>query len=210
MYALKVTTLIRMGDNPCQSSLINMATNTFVGWRSSQLQLINGIGPTTDENTITSLETNLSTTLNCLQNATSSHIQASSDVSDLYDEKMRLQREIDIKTKGIQVSKDRVSLLTNPEQKTTIYESWFPLERPLTITTVLILLVFGLFFISIFTGLLLRQIGVTIDVGFIRRIPGAGSFWAYFYNFINPLTLGLGAALVITISVIIYLTTKKG
>lgn len=185
-----------------------MATNTFSGWRSNQLQLINGISPTTDETTITSIETDLSSTLNCLQNATSTHIQGLSDVSDRYDEKMRLQREIDTKTKGIQVAKDRVSLLTNPEQKTTIYESWFPLERPLKMSTVLILLVFGLFFISLFTGILLRQIGVTIDVGFIRRIPGAGSFWTYLYNFINPLTLGLGAALVITISVIIYLTTK--
>lgn len=185
-----------------------MASNTFSGWRSNQLQLINGISPTTDETTITSIETNLSSTLNCLQNATSTHIQGLSDVSDRYDEKMRLQREIDTKTKGIQVAKDRVSLLTNPEQKTTIYESWFPLERPLKMSTVLILLVFGLFFISLFTGILLRQIGVTIDVGFIRRIPGAGSFWGYLYNFINPLTLGLGAALVITISVIIYLTTK--
>lgn len=200
MYAL-----IRMA---CPSRLINMATNTFSGWRSNQLQLINGISPTTDETTITSIETNLSSTLNCLQNATSTHIQGLSDVSDRYDEKMRLQREIDTKTKGIQVAKDRVSLLTNPEQKTTIYESWFPLERPLKMSTVLILLVFGLFFISLFTGILLRQIGVTIDVGFIRRIPGAGSFWGYLYNFINPLTLGLGAALVITISVIIYLTTK--
>ena len=199
MYALN-----RMA---CASILREMTHDNFTNWKDRQRVAIEGIGLTTDEAAITSKESDLSQALSCLQNEITAQTQTSTSVTTLYDQKNQLQKRIDDKHKSNQVAKDRVALLTNPERKTTVYESWFPLQRPLKLSTVLILLVIGLFFISIFIGILLKQFGITLDISLETRIPGATSS---FSKYINPLTLGLAGALVITIGVIIYLTSKKG
>ena len=184
-----------------------MTHDNFTNWKDRQRVAIEGIGLTTDEAAITSKESDLSQALSCLQNEITAQTQTSTSVTTLYDQKNQLQKRIDDKHKSNQVAKDRVALLTNPERKTTVYESWFPLQRPLKLSTVLILLVIGLFFISIFIGILLKQFGITLDISLETKIPGAT---AGFSKYINPLTLGLAGALVITIGVILYLIYKKG
>lgn len=191
----------------CASILREMTHDNFTNWKDRQRVAIEGIGLTTDEAAITSKESDLSQALSCLQNEITAQTQTSTSVTTLYDQKNQLQKRIDDKHKSNQVAKDRVALLTNPERKTTVYESWFPLQRPLKLSTVLILLVIGLFFISIFIGILLKQFGITLDISLETKIPGAT---AGFSKYINPLTLGLAGALVITIGVILYLIYKKG
>jgi hypothetical protein len=199
MYALN-----RMA---CDSILREMTHENFNKWKESKKLAISGISSTTDESAITQTESDLTLALTCLQTAVSEKTQGSFSVTSLYDQKLQLQKSIDDKIKTNQVSKDRVALLTNPERKTTVYESWFPLQRPLKLSTLLILLVIGLFFISISIGILLKQFGITLDISLVTRIPGATSGLS---KYINPLTLGLAGALVITIGVIIYLIQKKG
>ena len=149
MYALN-----RMA---CDSILREMTHENFNKWKESKKLAISGISSKTDESAITQTESDLTLALTCLQTAVSEKTQGSFSVTSLYDQKLQIQKSIDDKIKTNQVSKDRVALLTNPERKTTVYESWFPLQRPLKLSTLLILLVIGLFFISISIGILLKQ-----------------------------------------------------
>ena len=110
----------------------------------------------------------------------------------------------------LQIAKERVSTMTSPEKKVTIHESWFPLQRPLTTTSFLLILAFALFFFCVFLGTLARQFGFFVDYGFqipIRKL-GSGSPWTWFFSQFTMTNIGLAAGLIVCIGVIIYYFTK--
>jgi hypothetical protein len=212
-----------MADPNCTSQ-INHIKN-FNSWYSApqtgQLALLNGLLPTGINGvdtphdtslrpTLNSRETDLISHLKCLQAEITRLTSGSSTVSDLYDQKALLQNEIKVKSDALRIAKDRAALLKNPEQNTTIYESWFPLQRPLRSTTLLILTVFSLFFMSVFLGLVMKQLGFSVDISLLVKVPGALSSIGSISRFLTPLTLGLGASLLVCIGAIIYLVSKKG
>jgi hypothetical protein len=171
--------------------------------------LVQGIAASTPENTVTLLESDVTNTLNCLNTKIAEARTISSDISSLYTQYSALQGDYQTKTDGLKISQDRVKLLTHPEQKTTVYESWFPLHRPLQTSSFLVLIVTSLFFFSVFVGLLARQMGIFVDLGYMYTAPTPGGFFALIMSKLNYLTVGLGIALVASIAAIIYLTTKK-
>ena len=206
MYALG-----RMANADCTSILNTFSTSQGTSnWDSQQVALINGLNTQSTELTVTAVETPLSHALSCLQGEVKRLTDASSGISDLYDTKTALQKELKAKKEALQIAKDRAELLRNPEQKTTVYESWFPLLRPLNKITALLLLVFGLFFISVFTGLFMKYMGITVDISLTTRMSGIPGIPSWLSPYMNPVTLGLSAALIVSISTIIYLVTKKG
>lgn len=212
-----------MADPNCTTQLNDI--RNFNTWYSApqtgQLALLNGLLPTGTSGvdtphdialrpTLNIRETDLVSHLKCLQAEITRLTGGSSTVSDLYDQKAILQTQVQTKADALKIAKDRAALLTNPEQNTSIYESWFPLKRPLRSTTLLILTVFSLFFISVFLGLVMKQLGFFVDISLLIKVPGALSSAGSFSRFLTPLTLGLGASLLLCIGAIIYLVSKKG
>jgi hypothetical protein len=90
-----------------------------------------------------------------------------------------------------------------------VYESWYPIHRPLRTSSFLLLIVTSLFFFSIFLGLLARQLGVFVSLGYMYTPSAPGSMMSMLLSKMNFMTIGLGAAVVVCIGVIIYLLTKK-
>lgn len=151
------------------------------------------------------IEKDIADTLKCTQTSLSSLQSAPSDITNLQRTYTQLQAELKTATEDAKVAQDRAQLLTKPETKTTSYESWFPLYRPLQTTSLLILLGFSLFFITFFFGLLMRKFGFFVQIGydvplFLQPRPGSPPT--------NPLMMGLGAALVIAIGISIYAFTR--
>ena len=171
----------------------------------------NAVQPTstTIESRIGELDSEVSNTIACLQTKIVAARSTSSNVATLYQQYSALQADYQAKTDALKISQDRVKLLTHPEQKTTVYESWFPLHRPLQTSSFLVLIVTSLFFFSVFVGLLARQMGIFVDMGYMYTPPTPGSFFAFIMSKLNYLTVGLGIALVASIGAIIYLRTKK-
>jgi hypothetical protein len=171
----------------------------------------NAVQPTstTTESRIGELDSEVSNTIACLQTKIVAARSTSSNVATLYQQYSALQADYQAKTDALKISQDRVKLLTHPEQKTTVYESWFPLHRPLQTSSFLVLIVTSLFFFSVFVGLLARQMGIFVDMGYMYTPPTPGSFFAFIMSKLNYLTVGLGIALVASIGAIIYLRTKK-
>jgi hypothetical protein len=171
----------------------------------------NAVQPTstTTESRIGELDSEVSNTIACLQTKIVAARSTSSNVATLYQQYSALQADYQAKTDALKISQDRVKLLTHPEQKTTVYESWFPLHRPLQTSSFLVLIVTSLFFFSVFVGLLARQMGIFVDLGYMYTAPTPGGFFALIMSKLNYLTVGLGIALVASIAAIIYLTTKK-
>ena len=171
----------------------------------------NAVQPTstTTESRIGELDSEVTNTIACLQTKIVAARSSSSNIATLYQQYSTLQADYQAKTDALKISQDRVKLLTHPEQKTTVYESWFPLHRPLQTSSFLVLIVTSLFFFSVFVGLLARQMGIFVDMGYMYTPPTPGSFFAFIMSKLNYLTVGLGIALVASIGAIIYLRTKK-
>ena len=107
----------------------------------------------------------------CLQEKLDNVSTLSTQITHLYETQITAEKENTMKEEAVRIAKDRVALLTHPERNTTVYESIFPIKRPLQTGTLLLLLVFGLFFISISLGLLMKFLGINLDVEL--RIPGS-------------------------------------
>ena len=181
----------------------------FSSWQTTTKNSVQGIAASTPEDTVTLLESDVTNTLSCLNTKITEARTTSSDISTLYTQYSALQGDYQTKTDALKISQDRVKLLTHPEQNTTVYESWFPLHRPLQTSSLLLLIVTSLFFFSVFVGLLARQMGLFVDLGYMYTPPAPGSIMAYLASKMNPVTIGLSAALILFISLTIYLVVKQ-
>jgi hypothetical protein len=182
---------------------------TFTTWKTATAASISGIVATTPVTTIEALETDMANTLGCTQTKITEKMHLSTNVSNLHDTHASARTDLEAKKEALSIAKERAALLNAPQNHTTVYESWFPLHRPLKTSTFLLLIVFALFFLSLFLGLLMRQMGIFVDLGyeFIPSGPTAQASWLA--KQLTPVTLGIGAALVASLAVIIYLVTKK-
>ena len=65
--------------------------------------------------------------------------------------------------KDLKIAEDRVSTLRHPEKDRSYYESWFPLNRPLTNRSIIIILAIGVFFLVISFLIILRIFGFNLQ-----------------------------------------------
>lgn len=83
-------------------------------------------------------------------------------------------------------AKERATLLEKPYNKTTVWEAWFPLGRPLKKESVPVLLGLSIFFLVLSLGLFLRLASIELHFtaqGYsLDRIPLIGSFFTPSYQ----------------------------
>jgi hypothetical protein len=183
----------------CTDKIIERISDpaTFSSWQAQTTTALAAVTSTTNDAALTLLETDVTNTINCLQTKTRDTRSANSDITGLYQEYSALQNQYQSQQAALSISKDRAALLTHPEQKTTVYESWFPLHRPLQTSSLLVLIVTSLFFFSVFVGLLARQMGFHLDLAYIP-FPG---------GILKTAGMVLGGA--IAIGLIAYVATTK-
>lgn len=81
--------------------------------------------------TLASKEAEVQAVLNCLQERITVTSTASNQVSTAQESILNLKRQIDEEKKSVELARDRVKYIRRPEEHTSYYESWFPLNRPL-------------------------------------------------------------------------------
>ena len=78
-----------------------------------------------------------------------------------------LEAEEDLK-----IAEDRVKTLRNVDKKHSYYESWFPINRPLRSSSVIICFIFGIFFFSLSFFMYMRYLGFSFTVDIRWLTPG--------------------------------------
>jgi len=78
-----------------------------------------------------------------------------------------LEAEEDLK-----IAEDRVKTLRNVDKKRSYYESWFPINRPLRSSSVIICFIFGIFFFSLSFFMFMRYLGISFTVDIRWLTPG--------------------------------------
>jgi hypothetical protein len=130
------------------------------------------------------------------------------NVSNCMQEATSQDSEVLIKAKErYETSKERYELITNEDHRVSYYEGWFPISRPLTLTTLYVLFAVGLFFIIISVLLFLSMQGVELKfiLPAFATASATGDITAY--GRYGPVAVGgciVGAA-----GVAIYLWAKQ-
>lgn len=181
----------------------------FDTWKTTTAAAISGLTSVTSASTLEQLETDMASTLSCAQQQIRTKKSLNSDIVHLHDKYLTAINDIKSKQEALDISKQRAALLNAPQNHTTVYESWFPLRRPLQTSTFLLLIVFSLFFFTLFFGILMRYMGIFVDLGYEFKAPGLSTPPSWLMRQLNPITMGILAVLITSLAVIIYLVTKK-
>ena len=200
---LKLSTIGRMADPSCSATLTLVTkyganpnsvitSNSVQLWVTDMNTEIGKTPPPADAKANTDIG-NMNTCVNSL----STNIVSKQLILDPLLTTIQTQEE------DLQVAKDRASLLHHPEKNASIHSSWFPLLKPIQTTTFLILLIFALFFTTVAFGMLMKELGFYLEIGFLfptLLVPGL--------DYTTLIITVLSIIIAISIGVIVYLYTK--
>lgn len=194
----------------CTSAIESrLSTSQFDTWKN---QTTNDLNTLSSKNTLTpaeltqlsALETDIFNTIDCARAKISSIRASPTNVSNLQEQIVAIQKELDLKQSQYDVAKERALSISHPEEKTSDYEGWFPLGRPMRSSSLFILIGFSIFFTLFFFGLLMSLLGFQIQMSWIvpkLQTPGVQTgWWGIIMSWINPLTMAALIALIVTAS----------
>jgi hypothetical protein len=182
--------------------------NTWKAATSAAITSYQGKGSTTktDDNTIILLEQEMLTVSECLSTAIYGLGSTSNDIASLNQQILEKSLELSQAEEDISIAKDRVGYLRNPERNTSPYESWFPIDRPISIFS-LILLICICIFMGVFLILLtFSSIGINLGV-FLDPVYTAQN---EIVNIVlQQFTVSFWIMVIILISIVIYFLKRS-
>jgi len=148
--------------------------DTFNAWKTLKSSSLTSISPTAAAGTTTptNLEntTLISTageiydTAACIQEKLSTLGSTTNEIQTGQEDILRLNKEIIEAEADVAVARDRVAYIRHPEENTSFYESWFPIDRPMQHTSVPYFMAVTVFLGVVSLLLLLSILGVNINI----------------------------------------------
>ena len=140
----------------------------------------------------------------CVDTEVSNLSNASGHIAQLNLEILDATEKFNQSEKDIQVAKDRVGYIRHPERNTSNYASWFPIDRPISIFSMILLICLTLFLGTFLMLLVLSFAGINLLI----FSPG-GEENPIIAMILEQLTFSFWVMLIILVSVVIYFTSKK-
>ena len=109
-------------------------------------------------------EVKMQQSMKCLNLETNQRQSISSDIYNLNQEAKTKAKEVKTKHENVKAAKERADLLRNPYEETTVWESWFPMGRPLERGSIPVLWFLSIVFLTMSFGLFLQMVGVNIEI----------------------------------------------
>lgn len=142
----------------------------------------------------------------CLSDAINGLTSTSSDIANLNEQILQKTVELSQVEEDIAIAKDRVGYLRHPERNTSNYESWFPIDRPISIFSLILILCITIF-LAIFILLLgLSASGVDISI-FVSGSYGNES--SVLSMIMEQFTVSFWILLIVFVSVVIYFLKRS-
>jgi hypothetical protein len=160
---------------------------------------------------ITSLETEIVKYLACAREKLQAANNTPADIVSLQAQYAQVEKELNNAKNDVNVSKERAKLLTTPERKATVYEGWFPLHRPLQVSSTIFLTGITLFMFCMILGFIMLQLGLFVDIGLFMKAPGFGAPpgpFSWILSQLTPLTIGLLLGVIGLAGGLIYYVSK--
>jgi outer membrane murein-binding lipoprotein Lpp len=130
-------------------------------------------------NALKAAEARMQESMKCLNQEINQRQSLSSDIYALNQEAKTKEEDVKTKHENVKAAKERAELLQDPYDKTTVWEGWFPMGRPLERGSIPVLWFLSIVFLSISFGLFLEMIGINIEIPGLKEIP------AWFQSFFS-------------------------
>jgi hypothetical protein len=151
------------------SNLSNWISQVDTQLNSIRSEGVSGGTPSEPEQRILqNITSDLQVIHDCIAKKTACIAKLGTTLSGSQDTILSLKEQIASEREGVEIAQQRLAYSRAPEQRTSFYQSWFPMDRPLKLVSVPILIGFSLFFLLVGLGTLLLSFGV--NLGFY--IPG--------------------------------------
>ena len=155
--------LVRIGDS-----------NAFSAWKSVTSGILNSISSAAAAGTIAPSQ-NESSTLNtvsadifvttaCIQEEISKLGSTTNNIQSAQTSILDLNTQIEDAKAQVDVARDRVGYIRHPEQTTSFYESWFPIDRPMHVTSVPVFLAITVFLFVFALLMVFSAVGINLQV----------------------------------------------
>lgn len=141
------------------------------------------------------LQRDIYNTLACLQEKHAAAAGTSNSINAAQTRILELQEQLKTREEEIQIAKDRVAYIRDPDAHPSYYQSWFPMDRPMRPASVPIFIGIVVFLSTfLFLGLL-SLIGVDFSVVSMQGTASFGALQWIRATLTLPIVLGLIAAL---------------
>lgn len=84
---------------------------------------------------------------------------------------LSIKQKIAEAQEDLKIAEERVKTMRNVDKQASYYESWFPINRPLRSSSIIICFGFGIFFFSLSFFLFLRYLGIRINMNILWITP---------------------------------------
>jgi len=193
------------GTGVCTSTYTGYlsSSSNFNTWYSQKKTTLDGYASQSstpsnaDQASISAINQDITGMYACLQSKVNANGGTPNDISSAQEQILNLNDQIAEEEANAAIARDRVSYIRHPEQNTSNYESWFPIDRPMHTSSLIVIMsisiflsVFGLLMILSFLGVDLT-VFIQPSVGFNR----SGTFY-WIYSQLTPVTVILFLALI--------------
>ena len=141
----------------------------------------------------------------CISEAINKLTGTSSDIAALHEKILAKTAELHNGEADISIAKDRVAYIRNPERKTSNYESWFPIDRPLHPASIVILIALSIF-LGVFFALSVLS---AADIQLMFYIPATANRSSFMIWLQEQMTFSFWLVLIVLISVVIYFVKRN-
>jgi hypothetical protein len=183
----------------------------FTSWKeatSTAITIYQALTSTTQlqDNAMMELDKELIDASLCLSTAIQRLSSTSSDIAELNQQILQKTAELSEAEKDIAISKDRVAHIRHPEREVSNYESWFPIDRPISIFSLILIICLTIFLTVFLILLTLSYLGVDITMFTKQAYPGQISMFTPIFE---QLTVSFWILLIAFISTVVYFVQRK-
>jgi hypothetical protein len=177
-------------------------------WRNShQLASTNAAAPDEWIAQLGQKEADVGGMVFCLQEKIVESTNTPSDIANLQRANLEKGDLLKKKSAEVEIARERVDLVRGTAKRTSYYESWFPIDRPLRPASIPVLIGISLFTLTMCFGFVLTLLGIKLkfEIPFLTamfykyqagRTAGAGTFGQQFtpaFWIVTVLLVGLTA-----------------
>ena len=181
----------------------------YTGWAKTTSDRLGLLGGSTsqpsEQATFIEIQNEMQSATTCIINEINRLRSSPTDISTLQMDVLNKTTELATAEKDISLAKARVEYIRHPEQNTSNYESWFPIDRPIHSLSLFILIGLTIFLGTFYILVILSAFD--IDLNFYTRPDYSGNSSLLWIS--QQLTVSFWIVLIVLISVVIYFVKRN-
>ena len=149
-------------------------SNTFNAWKAITSGNLNSISssaaagslaPSPNESSaLSTASADIFATSACIQEQINSLGSTTNKIQSAQSAILDLNKEIDDAKAQVAIARDRVAYIRHPEQHTSFYESWFPIDRPMHVTSIPAFMAITVFLFVFALLIVLSVMGIDLQI----------------------------------------------